>query len=214
MLITRRFLSKYISWFISYLGFAKSACITYAVGYASLLNWSLIRWGLTRSNAVSQGSSPASTALFLLLCSNGRGTQPVRARVQARGSILVLARRPSSADVFTAPWPPQSAFFIISLPHGWLSLISPSLWSNSHWEPFNDVCCDHIHWTRRLFCSRFLSDLCFDSSPVLSDIHVSWLICLHRCTHTLRFIGFLIFPDPHCFVLSVSIHSHTSWSQF
>ncbi len=97
----------------------------YAVGYASMLNWSLVHWGLTRSNGVSQDCDSARAALFLLSYSHGKETQSVGARVQDRGSSEDMAHRPSCAGVFNTPWPPQSAFFIISSLTEWLSLISP-----------------------------------------------------------------------------------------
>lgn len=156
-----------------------------------MLSWSLIQWGLTRSNGVSQDSVSARTALFLLSHSNGRGTQSVRARVQARGSIKDLAHHPSSADVFTVlrlgPLSPPFYYFLSTRV---TMLDFPSFVVKLTQGTFNDVCCDHIHWTCWLFCSCFLFGLGLDSSPVLSD-------CSKR-TYTLRQTDFSLFIRIFC----------------
>lgn len=73
-------------------GFCSKCLHNLCFSYALMLSWSLIHWGLTKSNGVSQGTASARTASFPLLCSNGRGTLSRRARVQDRGSTEVLAR--------------------------------------------------------------------------------------------------------------------------
>lgn len=174
------------------------------------MHWCWVEASFTEAS-LSKDSVSARTALCLLSYSNGGGTQSVRARVQARGSTENLAHARPVLMYLLGPLNPPFYYFLSTRV---IIRDFPLFVVKITQGTFNDVCCDHIHWTCWLFCCCFLSGLCLDSSPSAEWLHISWLICCHISIHTyiLRHTDFCLSCCLHCFVRL--IHSHTSCSQF
>lgn len=208
MLNTQRFLGEYVSWFISIWGLLKvpQCYITYAVGYASMLRWSLIHWGLTRSNGVSQDCF--ISALILI---NGRGDPVSQGQRSGQRFHGVLGTLPILCWCIYCPLAPLVRLFIISSLPGRLSSNSLCLWSNSRREPLMMSVVTTVTGHADFFCC---SSLCVDSSPALSDCTYPGLFFCHISKHTyvLRHMHFCLsralfmLPSVLCKIQHQSIH--------
>lgn len=165
---------------------------------ALMLNWSLIHWGLTR------WSFPGRL-YFCSYTQMAEGPRQSRARVQDTSSMEDLAHCPSSADLLIyCALAPSVRFFIISSLPGWLSPISPRLWSNSHREPLM-ISVVTTFTGHADFLLLFPPALCLDSSPVLSDCPYPGLfVVTFPKTHISPGIQIFAFPEGYFYAFRAS----------